>query len=1065
MLDYQVKDQDTGIDDSESIQPYDNAEAADENVFRRTPENLRTRTEVLRDAVDDLRALAGLDRGLTIVASSESTVQWGGAADVDLGSGTGTGIPTLSAPAGAGSGAVNGIAVQGFLSNAKRLNSSGVFSIGDTAIMPKLERSSGAAELAFESLKRPWENGNNIFIRVYDAGAPQTPKAQVTVEGTLDGSGNPSGPVTIHVSVSNDGGIDATCQDVVDQVNAHATAQALVTASTGAGTEAAFEIKDATDSEKGVPLEGGVDSESFAILESTWNSFFAGDNLLNEGDVVVFAFADADARRSQGGSPESTLRVMRNSEIVDINNVVPICKVIQDGLVFINGTGLVRGETVRLIPDQHLRGDLEEDTGASAGDTLVGADSKTNNGATVAQGTVYSQMLSLLGQHGTLDGKYDDHVQGTADQHTIKHINVNSRPFVVVDQDTGDGDYTTISAALTALSSTGGIILVKSGDYGALSTLGGPAADIDIVGESGGSGGVRIQSTDNNYCLSDDGGHSGTVRFHNVQFFADAAGTDSNGCVSLSAQGPVHFNNCFFYKSNNTLSTDPLVVLNRREDIRFTNCKFLGQQTDGAPCFLMYVDSAGEKTRLSVDHCYVSSCDVVVEYGKSGEQDTPHELIFRHNEMYNCGYSSAGGSYTILFKRAVSTAELQLVDIAHNLVYDGATARQPKFCDVKGAGRIAHNVILSPVVNAPSSDEFSMTLEGISNVGQLVAEYNSFPENANIGAAAVGAYAQFKSNIVYTTAPGTTNPIVYVSGDGACVANNRIIHDDTDTNNRKIIRVDAATDVRVEDNLLEGCYRNDPAISIEGLAHRVVVARNTILFKADTGVSYSNSGIKVDSIGASDYPEFGQVLNNTMRNVRNGFDGASNQNCVDWNISGNQMEMENTTVVDLYGIKLDDGTERCRVVNNSVHFQSSTSTGQYGIFFDGVSALIANNQLYHAFHGIDGSGATAQRFVIQGNHIQLNDADNAIGVDVSNGTQVTRNGAIVGNFVNAGSGATPVAYDLEGCDEIGVGGNIAVPYNVFSDVFKTDGNSADLGMSKNPALADLDDKNFYTESI
>lgn len=1062
MLDFQIQDKDTGINDADSIQPYDNSEDADQTVFRRTPENLRTRSEVIRKALDNALAVASLDRGMSIVATPETTIAWGGASDVNLGSGNGTGIPTLDAPVGPGTGAVKRIAVQSMLSNAKLLDSGGNWVIGDTAIMPKLARTDSGETLTFTSLKRPWENGGNIFIRMYDSGSSQVPKAIATVDGTLDGSGNPSGPVTIDISLSNGGGgIDATHQDVINAITG--TAATLVSVASTLTTATAFEIKDGTDPLKGVPLEGGVDSESFAILETNWNAFFTGDNLLKEGDVLVFTFPDAEARRKQGGSPESTLRVMRNSENVDNSSVVPIAKVIQDQLIFINGTVVQRGETIRLAPDQHLRSDLADDTDPDTGDRLVGADAKTGGGANLAQGTVYSQLLSLLTQHGTLEGEYDAHVAGSADNHTIGQITAGSRPFVVVDPDTGDGDYTTIQAALTALGSTGGTILVKSGTYAPV-TLNGAAGDIFVIGESKdtGSDGVIIETTDGTDCLFDDSGHPGKVVFRNIQFYANSAAATYGRCVGLEDNGPVHFENCFFNRSHATPSTTESILLSRRPDVRFTNCRFQGQQGNSAPCILFFNDTS-DQTRVVVDHCRFDDWDIIVEYGKSGEEDTGYELVFRHNQLYDCGYSSGAGSYTTLIKRAVSTTELRQVDISHNQVFDSGTAnRQARFCDLKGCGTISNNILSSPISTASTAAEYMMTVEGISTAGQIEIVNNNFPDGNLAGAASLGGFSVFRNNVVQECAPSDDGPVVYVSGDGDQVLYNRIIHDDTSTSTRAIIYVDSATDVRIESNLLEGCYRNDAAIYLYRLCHRAIVARNTAIFKTDGATSFSSYGVRVVVVGA-EYPEFGQVIDNVFQNVREGFRA---DHCNDWNISGNQFDMENTSVVSCTGVYIDVNSSRCRVVNNRIYFPTTTATGTYGISFSCPYMLIANNQIYSVGQGIVGTDANSTQFVIQGNQIHLNNHNTAIGVDVSHASQTTLDGAIVGNYVNAGTGSTQVAFDLEGAEEVGVGGNVCVPFNAFAQEFKTDGNSGDLGMMRNPAsVADIDDHNFWTQTV
>ena len=82
---------DTGEGDAASIQPVSNGESGDQTVFRRPDENLRSRTEVIRSALQNLNYLSDADR--KNVLSGGGVVTWGG--PTDLG---GTGLFTTTAP-------------------------------------------------------------------------------------------------------------------------------------------------------------------------------------------------------------------------------------------------------------------------------------------------------------------------------------------------------------------------------------------------------------------------------------------------------------------------------------------------------------------------------------------------------------------------------------------------------------------------------------------------------------------------------------------------------------------------------------------------------------------------------------------------------------------------------------------------------------------------------------------------------------------------------------------------------------------------------------------------------
>ena len=75
-IEYKISGKDTGINNADAIQPIENGEAANESTFQRPSENLRTRTEAIRKAIDDLTLTALSDRSLNVVCEPDTKIVW-----------------------------------------------------------------------------------------------------------------------------------------------------------------------------------------------------------------------------------------------------------------------------------------------------------------------------------------------------------------------------------------------------------------------------------------------------------------------------------------------------------------------------------------------------------------------------------------------------------------------------------------------------------------------------------------------------------------------------------------------------------------------------------------------------------------------------------------------------------------------------------------------------------------------------------------------------------------------------------------------------------------------------
>lgn len=705
MLKYEIAGGDSGYNESDAIQPYDNAEDADQAVFRRPPENLRYRTEQLRKAVDDLQMVSASDRALFLLTDPTTTIEWGGAKDVDPGTGFGTGIPTMAGG--------SGISILPLLSNSIRVDATGAVSRDNTPIWAKLAKLNDTATISFTSNKYLYEGANNIAIRCYDAGEGSSGATVESVEGTLDG-GNPSGLVVIVVKLSD--ATQTTQQEVVDAIAAHGTASTLVTATTTDGLKLAPEIDPAER------LRGGVDSECHELLQTDWNNFFdIAGNELNEGDCVVLKFADAATRLADDATDYLTPRLMIiRKDHADANNptnefntdVVPICKVTSDTLCFTNGTGVFRDETVNLLPDRTIRADLAKDTTPDSGDTLVGAAVQADTGSQTgsvpfslpANSTVRDHLKRLLGD-------LNRHVETPlTDDYKHKYAELLNTPSIIVDAG-GTGQYTTITAAFNAIKSTGGVIWVRGATHTEDITLDGtlgPTETVYIVGE-----GRPVLNATSGPIFTISGDNAANIYIENFKLEQTLDQRLLDDQSTSLGQGQLHVRDCYVVYHNTTAGVPAFRVRNKIFRMERCHCSHADGQSSCTynQAWIGHAPQAGTEEHQSV---YIGDC--YFKYGGklfSGASDATYKLqdlqIVR-NHCDSVGYSPSATNIGHL----ISVADCRNLIVSENLV-DGMSATNnntAKFLVVynepTGNVEISRNLVFDGVLITPSSSSHYM---------------------------------------------------------------------------------------------------------------------------------------------------------------------------------------------------------------------------------------------------------------------------------------------------------------------------------------------------------------------
>lgn len=320
--------QDTGEKDAPSIRPILNGEAAIQATFQRPMENLRHRTEVLRDAVEELKYLADADRALVLESTGEVT--WGGPKSA------GTGIFTLS------SGAT--LLLRPFMAPSTSTRASAT--IRGLTFQTKLVVEPGS------TVPRAYSGANKISVQI-------TGSDGATLLATVDGT--PANNITITVDTN---AVTGTTRNQLLTYLAGASAGAVavkalgveaVLASGAVGTDIICNdgIFVSGDTQT---LAGAVDAERHIITEAGLASFFGDvDNAMYDGDVLAIAYEPGLVNGLYGGRRESLEDAPEASANVDSNlfllrrhpdrmpYALPIATAVAGTLRFIDGSILLTG--------------------------------------------------------------------------------------------------------------------------------------------------------------------------------------------------------------------------------------------------------------------------------------------------------------------------------------------------------------------------------------------------------------------------------------------------------------------------------------------------------------------------------------------------------------------------------------------------------------------------------------------------------------------------------------------------------------------------------------------------
>lgn len=334
---------DTGETDSTAIAPVNDGEPANQTILRRPPENLRGRTEAVRQFIADQLVLRDFDR---------NTILWGGGDITFTGANpTYTGTISITSNLYLGSAATPG-------NNASApyiVSSPSSLTIGTPA----------NNELVFTSVKKAYQGSDPLLAKVND----------ISVEIVSGGSPsivvNGGGGILNNIYITITG--TTTCTDVINLVTGDPGASALVTVALGAGSTGTnlaplWSVTEWAGDYTLRFLQGGVPGIVHEITDVVLSAFFgtvanqlqAGDSLAIQYDKLFDTAGlggrfQSTAENGMIGIPTGSLFNTRR-EPEKIPNCIPICKCLDDDtLLFLDGSLITRGSTSRLGAGEDTR--------------------------------------------------------------------------------------------------------------------------------------------------------------------------------------------------------------------------------------------------------------------------------------------------------------------------------------------------------------------------------------------------------------------------------------------------------------------------------------------------------------------------------------------------------------------------------------------------------------------------------------------------------------------------------------------------------------------------------------
>lgn len=390
----------TGQNNSASIEPIENGENMDATVLGRPSQNLRSRSEILRQIAEDLMHLVDADRAF--ILAGPGGITWPGS--------------TTAA-------------------------ASGIFVLTDTLfLVPALTKGAAqtapvppvASQFGTLSLTRDSDSTDAILVTSALRSYHKGDKINITVVAGGSYSCVLADETTMSIVITVTGA--TTLTTVINSLNAllNGNGDNVCTAALQGAAAGANIIEEPQGP---VWVEGNHDAEGHAITPAQVAAFFAiGGNPLAEGDTLCIQYETLiDTSPATDGGRRQSLPENSNTSVLTASlfnsrvsperliNAIPVCKVINNTLCFINGWHIAPASTaVTMVSGGGSSfataaawadasgiaattlataiAEIVTDLAATAGAARIGAAAATD----LAAGTIRSQLDLLAAEWGKI---------------------------------------------------------------------------------------------------------------------------------------------------------------------------------------------------------------------------------------------------------------------------------------------------------------------------------------------------------------------------------------------------------------------------------------------------------------------------------------------------------------------------------------------------------------------------------------------------------------------------------------------------------------------------------------
>lgn len=497
--------------------------------------------------------------------------------------------------------------------------------------------------------------------------------------------------------------------------------------------------------------------------------------------------------------------------------------------------------------------------------------------------------------------------------------NRKNLPFVTVGSDPG-ADYATISSAVAAVSTAGGIVYVLPGTIQENILISGVSKDVLILGS--GKPTLSPDASSPGTVLTISGAITATVTLENFDFSTDAQLAIDADNSSLVHAGIV-IRNCDF--ESDGLTSANLVDISNME-VLIEDCKFNGDATSDYADSINAIEVNSTTTfqsrqRIEISRCYFSNYTYPFRTFTTSTQ-TFERIVFADNYIYQCGYSPTGDANPLLYLHT----DVRDLRILRNYVSEGAAAA--------------------------NSGTFISTLGSTADVGYTVEIAGNRVLNG-----------------VRQTDIGTSARYMIVLGSNGVTPDftaREIHHNHIVCGEAGAYR--SAGPTRLTDNIFEDCEiqalsnQNIVRLTLNNSNLHSVVARNA--FRVGPGVTAGTTLFEVVGIDFKknifsenivDLRSVSSIGTLTLLEVWAG----------DWSIAGNILDNSNSPGSGCYGIVIDGGF--ATVVGNHIN------SVDYGITVssNGACVLSANRlESIGTGAGAYGINVSTDDNVINGNNVE-----------------------------------------------------------------------------------------------